>query len=32
MLPAEGKLHLRVVARSSTGMNTTPSQALLRTP
>jgi hypothetical protein len=31
-LPAEGKLHLRVVARSSSGMNTTPSQALVRTP
>ena len=31
-LPAEGKLHLRVVARSSSGMNTTPSQPLLRTP
>lgn len=32
MLPAEGTLHLRVVARSSSGMNTTPSLPLVRTP
>ncbi|MBK8573647.1 MAG: hypothetical protein IPN91_13700 [Holophagaceae bacterium] len=31
-LPAEGILHLRVVARSTSGMNTTPSQPLVRTP
>ncbi|MCE1204705.1 MAG: hypothetical protein LWW79_08880 [Holophagaceae bacterium] len=32
VLPAQGTLHLRVVARSSSGMNTTPSQPLVRTP
>jgi fibronectin type 3 domain-containing protein len=32
VLPAEGTLHLRVVARSASGMNTTPSQPLVRTP
>lgn len=31
-LPPEGTLHLRVLARSSSGMNTAPSQPLVRTP
>lgn len=31
-LPAEGTLHLRVVARSASGMNSTPSTPLVRTP
>ena len=31
-LPPEGTLHLRVLARSSSGMSTTPSQPLVRTP
>lgn len=31
-LPAQGTLHLRVLARSASGMNTTPSQPLVRTP
>jgi len=32
VLPVEGTLHLRVLARSASGMNTTPSQPLVRTP
>lgn len=31
-LPAEGTLHLRVVARSASGMNATPSAPIVRTP